>query len=173
MPRGKKKGSENRDPLEARLDRATKEQLHLITDRTISAIEKWNEDGIPRNPDKTYDLRVAIPWYIENKVRKTIPADEKSQKEKKLEIEIEYKQAQIDKIRENMVDRSLHEQILCSRASSLRQFIEQSMSLNAVHFVNLNLDVARNKLYNLGREMIAAYLGYFEKAGKVDNSHKI
>ncbi len=126
----------------------------------ITTIQSWVNKGCPQNEDGTYCSKLVFKWKMDfEKERLSGSSNTTDLATKKLEKEIEYKDAQIDKMRENVIDRNLHDQIMVSRAASLRQFLEQTLVTNAVRLVELSIDEARTRLLDLAKKMMEAYTG--------------
>lgn len=113
--------------------------------------------GAPRNSDGSFDLPALFAWRLAKETEKMVTPG--SLKEQKLQAEIKYKTAQIEKVKENFIERSLHETILCSRAGSLRRFLEKSFVNNAVYLVGKNVDEMRALLLDLATQCMDVYVG--------------
>ena len=123
---------------------------------TTTKVTSWIEEGVSwYDPQtQTCDLIDATLWYLRIRT-----GEDTTLKQQKLEKDIEYKDAQIQKIRDSVIDRSEHEQILSTRAASLRQFFEQTAILNASRFVDLSMDQARTQLLNIFIKAMDSYCG--------------
>jgi hypothetical protein len=95
------------------------------------------------------NLPEAVRWYIG-----TMKGDEVTLKQQKLEQEVEYKKAQVQKLRGAVIDRMEHEQILASRAASLRHFLENASGMNAAKFTDLTIEQARVRLLDFVKEAL-------------------
>lgn len=126
----------------------------------VSTIQSWVNKGCPQNEDGTYCSKLVFKWKMDFEKEKMGGTSSVADLTiRKMEKEIEYKDAQIDKMTENVIDRNLHDQIMISRASSLRQFLEQTLVTNAVRLVGLSIDEARTRLLDLAKKMMEAYTG--------------
>ena len=114
----------------------------------------WTDAGCPKNPDGTIDTAAAFQWYVEKECERRSTG---GLKDRKIELECERLQAQISNLKNETVARSFHEQVLISRASSLRAFLEKTALSAAVEFVGLNLDQVRTRLFNLFRRAMNEY----------------
>jgi predicted DNA-binding transcriptional regulator AlpA len=146
-----------REKRSAEYSSCTVKEVAAILAKSVPTIYDWISKGCPQNPDGTLSTGVVVSWYISREVEKYKDVD--SLKDKKTIAEIERINAQIDKMKENNIDRSEHEQILCSRASSLRTFCEKSMILNSPKFVGLSLEQAKTRLMSLAEQMLIEYTG--------------
>lgn len=134
------------------------------------AVEKWVlRYGCPRNDDDTYSLPAVIDWWkrrYDN--RGDGEGDEGlSRKEQKLQKEIELKEVQIQKIKENFIERSFHETVMTSRAGSLRRFLEKSFVNAAVYLVGKDVDAMRTALLDLAGQCMDTYVGKRRPADNV------
>lgn len=171
MPRTK-----NVDPKELNLSNDSILKLMRSVRRTIVArvlgvtrgtVTSWCNDGVPwfDQHSQFCDLVEATQWFI-----KMNSGDETTLKQQKMQKEIDYKDAQIRKMSGMVIDRSEHEQILSTRAASLRQFLEQTAILNAARFVDLSLDQARVQLLDLFTQAMESYTGASVEKVPVENT---
>lgn len=123
-------------------------------------LNRWNDDGCPRNVDKTYSIGAVYKWREEKLIGRNV--DKSNLPQRKLEAEIALKEAQVKKINGEVMDRDLVEQIMTSRASSLRNFFEKTFMANAVHLAGKNVDEVRVLLFELLRQAMDAYIGKAE-----------
>jgi len=123
---------------------------------TTVRVNSFVEEGVSwyKPETQTCNLVDAVHWYLRIK-----SGEESTLKQKKMEMEIAVKEAQVNKINDTVIDRSEHEKILCSRAASMRQFMEQTAMLNATRFVDLTLDQARGQILQLLGKAVDAYCG--------------
>lgn len=124
---------------------------------TKPAIYKWVNDGCPRNKDGSYPIDEVIAWRMAKETEKAVTPGGLSIE--KLKAEIELKKAQVQKISNNFIERSLHETIMTSRAGSLRSFFEKTAVSNAVHLAGKNVDEVRTLLLKLFEGAMDAYIG--------------
>jgi hypothetical protein len=135
------------------IEKCTQLDLALIFGITTRAVQKW--ENPPRNEDKTYNLPKIVQWRME-KLSGSASGD---LKEQKLRAEIERINAQVSKINENFIERSMHETILTSREASLRAFLEKTFIGNAPLLASRTADELRTMLYSLVKQSMDAYIG--------------
>lgn len=128
---------------------------------SYQALAKWNdklkEIGAD-NGDRTYDLIKIIRWKCEEK--KIGDTQDKANLEiQKLQKEIEYKAAQVEKVKENFVERALMNQIQVSRAASLTSFWEQAAAMNKHRFHMITADQALVVFLDIIKQGMEAYTG--------------
>lgn len=130
-------------------------KLIFLVSRTT--VERWiREDGAPQNENGTINLGAFLKWHDE-KLKNKRGDERKDLFKEKLEAEIEKLNLQNEKIKESTIDRSLHEQILISQASTLRRYLEQTLQMNIPHFANRNVDELRGLFYDLCKEMMDVF----------------
>jgi len=115
----------------------------------------WGKDGMPVQADGTYDL-YAIHCWIVDKYKKGNQTELKNQK---LEEEIKKLQLNNAKLAEQYIERTEHENILTSRAISLRNYFERTLPMNISHLSMRTVDELRAIIPNFVKEMMAAYIG--------------
>ncbi len=109
-------------------------------------IDVWCRAGMPRNSDSSFELTKCINWKLnqlqikyEQKVK---PTSGQTLDDQKKEKDIEYKEAQINKIQSNYVLRSDVEENDIKKCVALREFMEDAAIKNAHQFVNLDTEGA-------------------------------
>lgn len=153
--RPKKANPENSMMIDIR--RVRKTDLKLIFGYSFQALQKWNarENGF-ENEDGTWDLVKCIRWREEK--AKAKGSEDKSELEiQKLKKEIEFKDSQIQKNLRNLMERSLHEQVLSSRAATLRSFWEAAVLKNKHMFVMKTPEEISVLLYEFVKQGLDAY----------------
>lgn len=128
-------------------------------------LAEWLDGGVPwfdyeKNRADVFAFR---SWYEKEQSSGDGVTDLRAEK---LKAEIAYKEAQIQKIKEETIPRAEHDMILSSRASSLRSYLEQTATLNAARFVDLPLDDIRIHLLDLFKKALNAYCGMETSEGK-------
>jgi len=116
-------------------------------------ITQMVDEGMPRNEDGTFDLCQAIQWRAGRYNQPSNARDRKTEKE------IEKLEAQIDKMRGEVIPRSEHMQIMTSRAQSLNRFLERTTQMNVWHFVGKNMDELRVLFDQYVRDAMESYTG--------------
>jgi hypothetical protein len=84
------------------------------------SLHHWVKDGCPKNPDGSYSIPDIYKWKM-NGMEKRLHNTSIDTRRKEKDIEL--KDAHIQKIRGNMIERSLMETVLASRAGNLRRFL--------------------------------------------------
>jgi hypothetical protein len=122
------------------------------------SIYNWCKEGLPRNSDKTFDLQAVHLWIVD--LHKN---SEASLKAKKTQEEIE--KLKMFNARESgqMVNRQEMEDVLVSRATTLRNFIERSLALNRPARAMKNIEELASIEYELCKSMMEAYTGQYKK----------
>lgn len=123
-------------------DEASRETVRYVFGCTGETLARWEARGMPVNGDGTYCIRDCIKWLIKDKARSPLiggsgPSDVRAEKIRK---DIEWRDAQIDKIKERMIPRDEHEAIVRSWAASIKTFFEQAWRRNRHHFVMQTLE---------------------------------
>lgn len=129
----------------------------------ISAVQlqRWRDDGCPRHDDKSYSITDVYKWREAKLKGKT--KEQGSLKDEKTQQEIELLKARIEKERQQNISRTLHEQILTSRAATLNSYLEKTFLSNAVFLAGKTVDEVRTVVYKLVQAAMEAY------TGKIDN----
>lgn len=123
-------------------------------------VTNWTESGCPRNADKSYSIPDVFKWRMAKfEEQAATPA---TLKEEKLKKEIEFLQTRINEKNDTTMDRALAEQIMVSRASSLRVFMEKTFMTNSVHLAGKTVDEVRTITYQLVQQAMEAYIGKVE-----------
>ena len=133
-----------------------RKRIHEAMGVTRQAVDAWVAQGCPVNQDGTMGLPAVIAWYNRREEERR---EVGGQKEENLRLQNIKLQSQIDKIRENVIERNDHERILTSRAMSVRQFFEKSALMNCAKFVGLSLDEARIALIEFCKRASNEYAG--------------
>ena len=122
----------------------SKKQLREITGYSYQALQKWYKEFGNEflNDDDTIDF-IKLFRYREKKNKHSAGEDKAALELEKLRKEIEFKDSQIQKNLNNMIERSFHEQVLASRGSSLRTFLETTGLNNLYMYVGKTLDQMR------------------------------
>jgi len=128
-----------------------------MLDVSKSIIHRWVRDGCPKNSDGTFHSAKVCNWRIEREKKRY--ADRDSVDTQKKLKEIEYKAAQIDKIKDKTMLRTDHETLMCSRAASLKTYAEITFPQNAQYFTGLTLDEARTRLVAFAKNFLEAFTG--------------
>ena len=155
---GKKPAKKKRAGILPSLESVKKSELREIYGYSYQAISRWDtENPAHLNTDGTCNFINLIRWREEKYKNKS--GDEKRDLElEKLKKEIELKDSQIQKNLRNTMDRSLHEQILSSRAASLRSFWEKSVMKNKHRFAMKTPDEAFILLMDFITQGMEAYV---------------
>ena len=141
------------------LKRVRKGFIRSIFNISYATISKWmidiREIGAD-NEDDTFDLIKIIRWRCELKLGRPLknPDDnpmlaleiEKKQKE------IEYKDAQIIRMQERYIERSISEQEKVSLLKSIRLFFERAPAFQKQKFHMIPSDIAEARLRDYGKE---------------------
>lgn len=130
--------------------------LYGYSYQTMAAWKKEKPEIV--NSDDTWDLQQIVQWR-ENKAKQKAGDERQDLELEKLRKEVEFKDSQIQKNLRNMMDRTTHEQILASRAATLRQFLETAFRQNAHHFVGKSLDATRTTCDAFARAALDAFVG--------------
>jgi len=136
------------------LRKVPKKFIRDVFGYSYQALAKWNdklkEIGAD-NGDRTYDLIKIIRWKCEEK--KKGDSEDKAELEiQKLQKEIEYKAAQVEKVKENFVERSIAEAEMTAFARSVSSFLERVPSFHKQKFHMIHADVAEKRLRDLFKE---------------------
>jgi hypothetical protein len=123
----------------------------------IRALYKWVEAGCPRNIDKTYDLFKVHEWLLKEATKGD--TEKLKLKDQKLTEEIQKLKITNLKLSEKYIDRKEHENILTSRAISLRNFFERGLAMNRAQRSMRSVDELASLDYEFTRGMMEAYLG--------------
>lgn len=124
---------------------------------SVQGLKRWVNEGCPQSVDKSYSIPAVFKWRIEREEsRNQSPV---SLKEEKLKKEIEFLQERINEKQDQYIERSLHEQIMVSRAASLRTFLEKTFMANAIYLAGKSVDEIRTLLFQLVTAMMKAYVG--------------
>lgn len=109
---------------------------------------KWvKEGGCPRNPDGRCNLSHIHKWLIEREKKKN---EEKSTlKDQKMQKEIEWKEAQINKINSEFIDKKTYQEHIRALIISVNKHGEEMARKNFTEFIGLNSDEAKIKLIEL------------------------
>lgn len=126
---------------------------------TRRQVYNWLDEGCPRNKDKTFCLSSVHKWLLEKVEIKQEKKKEPSLKDQKLQKEIQLKDAQINKIREQFIEKSVHDAILASRAKSLSIYLKNTAVKNSVHYVGKSLTQIQNLRHREVEEAMEAYVG--------------
>lgn len=126
---------------------------------TRRQIYNWVNDGCPRNKDKSFKLNEVHEWLINRLEIKQSGKKNLSLKDQKLEKEIQLKDAQINKIRETQIEKSVMDSILAARAKSLSIYLETSAVKNSVHYVGKTLTEIQNLRHREAVEAMEVYVG--------------
>lgn len=140
------------------IDFAHLDRLHIqgVFGVTRQAVDQWVAQGCPVNMDGTMSAPLVIKWYNAREDERRTRA---SGKDRKIELECERLEAQIAKIKDESIERTMHEQILVSRAATLRQFVEKTVMMNCSKFVGLDLDQAQVYLFEIFKRALNEYAG--------------
>ena len=82
---------------------------------TRETIRQWTADGCPRLDNGTYIVAETITWRIRRETARKKPEGEsgdrpKSEMNRKLAVEADLKELQLEQLRGNLVTRELHEE---------------------------------------------------------------
>ena len=121
---------------------------------SVRSLYKWIDQGCPRNDDETYDLFKIHEWLL-----KESEPNKVNLKEQKLEQEIQKLKILNAKLEEKYIDRKEHENILNSRAASLRNFIERSLTMNRPARSMRSVEELVAVDYEFLKQMLDAYIG--------------
>ena len=120
------------------------------------SIFNWTKRGCPQNEDGSYSILDVHKWNLNNIKIKFQGSDLSIQKAKK---DIELKEAHIQKIRGNFIEKQLMETILASRAGNLRRFLMKTFIEQCIHIVGKSLDETRTVMFDLIQQAMKAYIG--------------
>lgn len=121
---------------------------------STQATNRWD---CPRNEDGTFCLKDVIEWKVK---KETSGQDREAQlKLQKLEKEIEYKDAQVQKVRESVIPIEEHERILIERGMAWRQLWKQSVLKMVNDFVGQPREVLLVKFEKFGKAISEAFIG--------------
>lgn len=123
---------------------------------TVRELYKWVEKGCPRNEDDSYDLYAMHSWIIKTTEEKYSGTNLKDQK---LEQEIQKLKILNANLDGKLIDRSEMENILTSRAVSLRNFFERALTLNRSARAMRSIEELVSIDYEFTKQMMDAYLG--------------
>ena len=124
---------------------------------TEALIRTWTTGGMPQEPNGLYYTSECIKWYAERE--KASVTGKASMDVRKQLADIAVKEAQAAKILDKYILRNDHENIIGSRASVLRAFLESGAVMNAHRFVGLTLDKATVVLTAFCTQAMNAYTG--------------
>lgn len=115
---------------------------------TEPGMVKWFKDGgCPRNEDGRCNLSLIHRWLMEREQKKL---EEKSTlKDQKLQKEIEWKEAQINKINSEYIDKKTYQEHIRALIISVNKHGEEMARKNYTEFIGLNADEAKIKLIEL------------------------
>jgi hypothetical protein len=142
-------------------------ELAKIFGVTNKQVGVWVREGCPSNSDDTLNTEAVFRWYVQREVDRISKG---GLKDEKLKLECQRLEAQIAKINDTTIDRTFHEQVLVSRASSLRTFFEKTAMSAATDFVGLSLDQSRVKLLALFRRAMGEYADSLENFSSLKKS---
>jgi DNA-binding transcriptional regulator YiaG len=142
-------------------------EIASIFDVSVQSVNKWVNEGLERNDDKTYNLSKVVAWKI-GKIEKKHESGESVDVEKK-RAEIERINAQIAKIKKEWIPRTEYETMTTSMAGSLHAFLEYSRPMNDHLFVGLSLDEARVRRRAEEKQMMDAFTGEMQVYADTDN----
>lgn len=115
-----------------------------VTRRTVN---DWIIAGCPRGIDKRMSVSLVHKWLMEREAAKLrggpaagAAVSKASLQEQKIQADIEYKTAQVEKIREKVIERDLHEAILASRAADTSNNWARIVMKNAVYLAMKPVD---------------------------------
>lgn len=157
MKKSKKNPSQKGEPMILDFRRVKKTDIRKIFGYSWKITTRWNpkENGF-ENEDGTWDLVKCIRWREEKANAKG--SEDKSELEiQKLKKEIEFKDSQIQKNLRNLMERSLHEQILSSRVATLRSFWEDAVKKNKHMFVMKSPEEISVLLYEFLKQGMEAF----------------
>jgi hypothetical protein len=124
---------------------------------TPKSVWEWaRTKGCPKNKDNTFSIYAVHTWLMKQLQVKCEGGD---LERRKIEKDIELKNAKIEKLRGGFIEKSLHELILTSRAGSLRRFLTKTFLAHSIHLVGKTIEEVRTELYNLAVEAMNAYIG--------------
>jgi phage terminase Nu1 subunit (DNA packaging protein) len=140
-------------------DKCTMFQAAKIFRVNDTTVRRWIQRGAPQNEDGTISLSDVFDWKLAEKQERTGRPTQDLQKEE-LKQKVMKLQIANEKSKENMIDRSMHEQILSSRATSLRRFLENTLSMNLPRLAGRTVDELRTEAFQLSTEMMDAWVGH-------------
>jgi hypothetical protein len=123
---------------------------------TTQTIFNWKKEGCPTNDDGTLSLPDVYRWNITHIKTKMVGSDVDTRRKQK---DIELKEAQIQKIRGNLIEKSLMETIMSSRAGNLNRFLTKTFVNQAPYFVGKTTEEVRTALYDMVQKAMDAYIG--------------
>ena len=141
-------------------------RIYGVNIRTVRA---WIAAGAPQNPDTSVNTARLYEWLLQREMSKYKTDDSLSAQ--KTRAEIDRINSQTAKYKNETIERSYMEQVLVSRAASLRQFLERSIMMNLSKFVGLTLDEARTRLNWFAIKAMEAWTGGEANEGMVDNDN--
>jgi hypothetical protein len=120
------------------------------------AVYKWVEAGCPKNKNGTYSLYDIHEWLLAQ-VDKGSNTD--ALETEKLRQQIEKLKLENEKTKGETIPRRDHEAILCSRAASLRNFLERGLSQNRTVRAMRSVEELVSLDYDLVKQMMDTYVG--------------
>lgn len=139
-----------KEPYKIDPDRVSKSDLSAILRVGEAAITTWVKRGCPKNEDETFVLYTVHKWLINRESKGGLV-------EQKLKADIERIKAQTEKISEQYILRTDHEQMMNAWASAFKKFWEQCVKRNALHFCNKELDQIQVLFDGFGRTLISQW----------------
>ncbi len=120
---------------------------------TQKAIRDWKDLGCPHGRDGTYSLYEIYEWRLARAIEKATSKGG-GLKDQKLQKEIDFLQAKMDKINEEYILRKEANERYAAFTVAVRSVIEKSHIKNAHEFVGLTTEEANYKLPELGRAIL-------------------
>jgi hypothetical protein len=127
---------------------ATVKEAAVFFGVTEMGLMKWiKEGGAPRNSDGRCNLSHIHMWLLEREKKRNEEKD--SLKDQKLQKEIEWKEAQINKINSEYVDRGTYNEHIRALVVAVNKHGEEMARKNYPEFIGLNADEAKIKLIEI------------------------
>lgn len=123
----------------------------------VRSVYKWVEAGCPRNENQSLCFYSVHSWLLEQESNGKSASDKLETK--KLKEQIRKLENENDRNEDKYMLRTDHEAVLCSRASSLRNFLERGLSQNRAHRVMRTLDELISIDFDLTSKMMDAWTG--------------
>ena len=125
-----------------------------------SAFDRWGEGDqpCPRNEDGTWDTAAVTDWRIERERRRNKAKGRAALEDTKLEKDIEIKELQIQKRREQVIDMDKHLQILGARIVALRVWLTATFHRELYRLVGKSVEEMHPVASEMVKEAVAAYV---------------
>jgi phage terminase Nu1 subunit (DNA packaging protein) len=125
-----------------------------------SAFDRWREgpNPCPRNADGTWDTAVVTDWRIGREKERNKRRGRDELEDEKLEKDIELKDLQIKRRKEQVIDMDKHLQILGARIVSLRVWLTTTLHRELYRLVGKSVEEMHPVASEMIKEAVAAYI---------------